>query len=171
MSDSNIVLKVTLPTVREGWYVFALAGAAAMGAVWPSAVVEAFEAGADVPAALAVGYAQADHDGGSVFCILPRAEGAPEGLRYLDVPRADGTPGKVWSFGAGRSRATLSADGRTVTVSGPMDSSVRFRANAHPRLMAQYRALEAAREAEELLAQARAQRPLAGRDCRELVRM
>ena len=52
-----------------------------------------------------------------------------------------------------------------------MDSSVRFRANAHPRLMAQYRALEAAREAEELLAEARASKHLAGRDCRELVRM
>ena len=142
----DIVLKVTLPTAREGWCVFAKASAAAAGAVWPSAVVEAFGAGADVPTALAAGYAACDSDEGTMPCALPHLEGAPAPLYYRDTPRTDGTPGGAWSFGEGASRAEISADGRTVTVRGPWDSSVKYRANAHPRLAAQYRALEAERE-------------------------
>lgn len=147
---------------RDAMMAWGLAARAAEGAIWPSAFVDALEAGAPVDVAWRAANASCDaqDDDGGWPCVRP--------TRRLDGAWKDG-----WSFGSGRSVAVIDRRSRRVMAEGPEGSSVTRRAMAVPELATQLRQQWAAEDAAKLRAEHRATAPAVRRafNARAMVRL
>ena len=134
---------------RAAMLAWGLAARAAQGAIWPSAFVDALEAGASVDLAWRAANAACDaqDEDGGYPCVRP--------VRQMEGAWKDG-----WAFGSGRSLAVIDRKAKRVMVEGPKGSSVEHRAMAVPSLAEILRQRWAAEDADRMLAQHRATSPV-----------
>lgn len=151
VNEATTMVRVTakFSDPRDAMLAWGLAARAAQGAIWPSAFVDALEAGASVDVAWRAANASCDaqdEDGGWP-CVRP--------TRLMDGAWKDG-----WAFGSGRSVAVIDRKSKRVMVQGPKGSSVEHRAMAVPALAEVLRQRWAAEDADRMLAEHRATSPV-----------